>query len=186
MPLAAGTRLGPYEIAAPIGAGGMGSVYRARDTRLDRTVALKVLSDQIARDDDFRQRFEREARTISKLAHPNICTLFDVGEHDGSPFIVMECLEGETLAARLDRTSQAEPPAGLPIDEALKVAGEISSALYEAHRAGVVHRDLKPANIMLTRSGAKLLDFGLAKPIASAIVTTSGAIVPVAASGALT
>jgi serine/threonine-protein kinase len=156
MALAAGTRLGPYEILGLIGAGGMGEVYRARDTRLDRTVAVKVLPGDLAANHERRQRFEREARTISALNHPHICTLHDVGEADGQSFLVMEHLTGETLAERLKKGP-------LPLEQALTVAAEIADALAAAHRQGVVHRDLKPANVMLTRSGAKLLDFGLAK-----------------------
>ena len=155
--LSPGTRLGPYEIAAPLGAGGMGEVYKARDTRLDRTVAIKVLPAQVASDPTFRQRFEREAKTISSLDHPNICALYDIGcEHDIN-FLVMQYLEGETLAERL-----AKGP--LPVVQALQHAMEIADALDKAHRQGIVHRDLKPGNVMLTKSGAKLLDFGLAKP----------------------
>ena len=154
--LLSGMRLGPYEITAPAGAGGMGEVYRARDTRLDRIVAIKVLPSKIANHDDLRQRLEREARAISSLNHPHICTLFDVGHQDGIDFLVMEFLEGETLAERLRKGP-------LPLDQALRYAIEIASALDRAHRQGIVHRDLKPANIMLTKAGAKLLDFGLAK-----------------------
>src|SRR5580765_1139959 len=131
MPLAAGARLGPYEIVAPLGQGGMGEVYRARDTRLDRIVAVKVLPVELAADPQFRERFEREARLISSLSHPHICPLFDVGNQDGVEFLVMECLEGETLAARLEKD-------GLPFDQALTIAIEIASALDTAHRAGVV------------------------------------------------
>ena len=158
--LSAGTRLGPYEIVASLGAGGMGEVYRARDTRLDRAVAIKVLPPALASDPQFRERFDREARAISRLTHPHICTLHDVGEHEGMAFLAMELIEGETLAARLGRGA-------LPIDEALSVAIDIGSALDTAHRAGIVHRDLKPGNIMLARSGPKLLDFGLAKAAAT-------------------
>jgi len=168
MQLLPGARLGPYEIIAPLGAGGMGEVYRARDTRLDRTVAIKVLPQQLAADPQFRERFDREARTISQLTHPHVCTLYDVGDHEGTAFLVMEYLEGETLAARIERGA-------LKLDEALRLAIEIVSALDAAPRAGVVHRDLKPANVMLTKSSAgsasspqaKLLDFGLAKAAAS-------------------
>src|SRR5215831_7988277 len=156
MPLAAGARLGPYEIVAPLGAGGMGEVYRARDTRLDRIVAVKVLPADLAADAQFRERFEREARVISSLSHPHICPLFDVGNHDGTEFLVMEHLDGETLTARLERGA-------VPFDQALTIGIEIASALDAAHRAGIVHRDLKPANIFLTKNGARLLDFGLAK-----------------------
>jgi serine/threonine-protein kinase len=151
-----GTRLGPYEIIAAIGAGGMGEVYKARDTRLDRAVAIKVLPDSLASDPEFRERFDREARTISQLTHPHICTLYDVGEAAGTAFLVMEYLEGETLEQRL-RTR------ALPLDEALQIAIQIADALSVAHHRGIVHRDLKPGNVMLTKSGAKLLDFGLAK-----------------------
>ena len=183
MSLATGTKLGPYEIIAPLGAGGMGEVYKANDTRLDRTVAIKILPAALAADPDFKARFEREARSISALNHPNICTLFDVGStrsttstgsgQAGTPqaaggpvvdYLVMEYLAGETLAARLERGA-------LPLADALKIATEIGSALDKAHRLGIVHRDLKPGNIMLVKPGgarsdatqAKLLDFGLAK-----------------------
>ncbi|MBI2151010.1 MAG: serine/threonine protein kinase, partial [Acidobacteria bacterium] len=134
----------------------MGEVYRARDTRLARTVAIKILPAHLSTRPELRERFEREARTIAALNHPNICSIFDVGSQDGVDYIVMEHLEGQTLAARLEKGP-------LPLEEALKVAVEIIDALDKAHRQGVVHRDLKPANIMLTKSGAKLLDFGLAK-----------------------
>jgi serine/threonine-protein kinase len=156
MPLTAGARLGPYEILSAIGAGGMGEVYKARDTRLDRTVAVKVLPAALAADPQFRARFDLEARAISQLAHPNICTLHDVGDDRGISYLVMEHLEGETLADRLARGP-------LTVDEAIAAAMQIAGALDRAHRAGIVHRDLKPGNIFLTRSGAKLLDFGLAK-----------------------
>jgi len=152
--------LGPYEILSAIGAGGMGEVYRAKDTRLDRTVAVKILLGHVAERTEARERFEREARTISSLNHPNICTLFDVGTHEGLAYLVMEHLEGETLASRLEKGA-------LSVDQALKISIEIASALDRAHRSGVVHRDLKPGNIILTKSGAKLLDFGLAKLTAS-------------------
>ena len=155
MVLATGTRLGPYEILGPIGAGGMGEVYKARDTRLDRTVAIKVLPAHLA-DAEYRARFEREARTVAALSHPNICSLHDVGEYASSLFLVMEHLVGETLADRLRKGA-------LPIPEALETATQIAEALSAAHRAGIIHRDLKPGNIMLTRTGVKLLDFGLAK-----------------------
>ena len=156
MPLTPGATLGPYEILSPIGAGGMGEVYKARDTRLDRTVAIKVLPEHVAADPDLKQRFEREAKTISSLNHPHICTLHDIGEQDGVDFLVMEYLEGDTLAQRLEQGA-------LPLDQALQVAIEITDALDKAHRQGITHRDLKPGNIMLTTAGAKLLDFGLAK-----------------------
>src|SRR2546425_1924181 len=156
MALKAGTRLGAYEILSAIGAGGFGAVYKARDTRLNRTVAIKVLSEQISNNTESRQRFEREAQTIAGLKHPNICVLYDVGRQDGIDFLVMEYIEGETLANRLTRGP-------LPLDLALKVAIEIADALDKAHRQGITHRDLKPCNIMLTKTGSKLLDFGLAK-----------------------
>jgi Tol biopolymer transport system component len=148
--------LGPYEILGSIGAGGMGEVYRARDTRLDRTVAVKILPLHIAHNPDARQRFEREARAVSSLNHPHICTLFDIGNQNGIDFLVMEFLEGETLASRLEKGP-------LAVDEVLRYGVQIADALDRAHRQGVVHRDLKPGNIMLTKDGAKLLDFGLAK-----------------------
>ncbi|HET9384097.1 MAG TPA: protein kinase [Gemmatimonadales bacterium] len=154
--LAAGARLGPYEIQSALGAGGMGEVYKARDSRLDRTVAIKVLAASWVDSPEMKQRFDREAQTIASLNHPNICVLHDVGRQDGVDFLVMEYLEGETLASRLEKG-----PLGL--DEALKAAMAIADALDKAHRRGVVHRDLKPANVMLTASGPKLLDFGLAK-----------------------
>jgi serine/threonine protein kinase len=157
MPLAPGTQLGPYEITAPLGAGGMGEVYRARDTRLERTVAVKILPAQFSSDPVRKQRFEREAKTISSLNHPHICVLYDVGHQDGMDYLVMECIEGETLARRLEKG---------PLDQVLKYGMQIADALDKAHRSGVVHRDLKPGNIMLTPTGAKLLDFGLAKPAA--------------------
>ncbi len=164
MALAAGSRLGPYEIVARLGAGGMGEVYRARDTRLDRDVAVKVLAAHHSGDSDLRQRFEREARVISSLNHPHICVLHDVGEAaapDSRQYLVMELLGGETLADRLTRGP-------LPVPEALTRGVEIADALHAAHRHGIVHRDLKPGNVMLTRTGAKLLDFGIAKPGARA------------------
>ena len=151
-----GTKLGPYEILSSLGAGGMGEVYRARDTRLERIVAIKILPDRFSDRSELRERFEREARTIASLNHPHICTLYDIGHQDGTDYLVMECLEGETLADRL-----AKGP--LPLEQVLRYAIEISDALDKAHRKGVTHRDLKPGNIMLTKSGAKLLDFGLAK-----------------------
>ena len=154
--LTAGTRLGPYEILAPLGAGGMGEVYRARDTRLDRSVAIKVLSEHLSAKPEVRARFEREARAVSSLNHPHICTLYDVGRQDGRDYLVMEHLEGETLGARLEHGP-------LAVRDLLRYAVEIVEALDAAHRQGVVHRDLKPGNIMLTRGGAKLLDFGLAR-----------------------
>jgi len=151
-----GTRFGPYEILSPLGAGGMGEVYRARDTRLDRTVAIKVLPSHLARDPERRARFEREARAVSALDHPHICTLHDIGQQDGVDYLVLEYLDGETLADRLQRGA-------LPQEQALRVGAQVADALAKAHRAGIVHRDLKPGNVVLTKSGAKLLDFGLAR-----------------------
>src|SRR6202030_3632477 len=148
--------LGPYEILSSIGAGGMGEVYRARDTRLDRIVAIKVLPTHLADRSELRERFEREARTIASLNHPHICTLFDIGQQDSIDYLVMEYLEGETLAQRLQKGP-------LPLEQVLRYAIEIADALDKAHRKGITHRDLKPGNIMLTKSGTKLLDFGLAK-----------------------
>ncbi|MBV9496635.1 MAG: serine/threonine-protein kinase [Acidobacteria bacterium] len=154
--IANGTRLGPYEVLAPIGAGGMGEVYRARDARLDRVVAIKVLPARFSHDPRLRERFEREARAISSISHPHICALYDVGSQDGVEYLVMELLEGESLADRLGRGA-------LPLEQALRYGVEIAEALDRAHRSGIVHRDLKPGNVILTKSGAKLLDFGLAK-----------------------
>ncbi|PWT90532.1 MAG: hypothetical protein C5B54_07005, partial [Acidobacteria bacterium] len=156
MPLSSGTRLGPYEILSAIGAGGMGEVYCARDTRLDRTVAIKILPPHLSASSDSKQRFEREARVISRLTHQHICGLYDVGSQDGTEFLVMEFLEGETLADRLVKGP-------LPADQLLRFGIQITDALDKAHRQGIVHRDLKPGNIMVTKSGIKLLDFGLAK-----------------------
>src|SRR6202007_244348 len=156
MAILSGKRLGPYEILSPIGAGGMGEVYRARDTRLERVVAVKILPDHLSDRAELRERFEREARTIASLNHPHICPLYDIGQQDGTDFLVMEYLEGETLAERLKKGP-------LPLDQVLQYAIEISDALDKAHRKGITHRDLKPGNIMLTKSGTKLLDFGLAK-----------------------
>ena len=173
MGLSNGTRLGPYEIVSPLGAGGMGEVYRARDTRLDRLVAIKVLPTHLSADPELKQRFEREAKAISSLQHPHICTLHDVGSQDDVDFLVMEYLEGQTLADRLKKGN-------LPLQDALKTGTEIADALDKAHKQGIIHRDLKPGNIMLTKSGAKLLDFGLAKPITAAVATGSviGSITP--------
>jgi eukaryotic-like serine/threonine-protein kinase len=164
--LSSGTRLGPYEIVSPLGAGGMGEVYRARDTRLDRTVAIKVLPSHLSDNPDVKQRFEREARTISALNHPHICTLHDIGHDSGFDYLVLELVEGESLAQRIAKGR-------LPVKEVLQVGAEIADALDKAHRAGIVHRDLKPGNIMLTKSGAKLLDFGLAKPQAGLLATSA-------------
>jgi Tol biopolymer transport system component len=174
MLLTSGTRLGPYEVQSPLGAGGMGEVYRAKDTRLDRTVAVKILPSHLSDNPDAKQRFDREARAISSLNHPNICTLHDVGHQDGIDFLVMEFLEGETLADRL-----AKGP--LATELVLKYGIEICEGLERAHKSGVVHRDLKPGNVMLTKTGAKLMDFGLAKasllgatPASSLTMTISG------------
>ena len=156
MSLAPGTKLGPYEIVAPLGAGGMGEVYRARDTRLGREVAIKVLPQHLSANPEMRARFEREAKTVSSLNHPHICTLHDVGREGDTDYLVMELIEGETLAARLARGP-------LPVAEVLRIGAQIADALDRAHRAGVIHRDLKPGNVMLTKSGAKLMDFGLAR-----------------------
>ncbi len=160
MALSPGTRLGPYEILTSIGAGGMGEVYRARDTRLSREVAVKVLPSQSAPTPEARERFEREARTISQLSHPHICVLHDVGREGQTEYLVMELLEGETLTDRLGRGP-------LPLEQALRFGADIASALAAAHARGIVHRDLKPGNVMLTRTGVKLLDFGLARALAS-------------------
>jgi Tol biopolymer transport system component/predicted Ser/Thr protein kinase len=159
MTLSPGSRLGPYEVLAPLGAGGMGEVYKAKDTRLDRTVAVKVLPQHLSESSDVRQRFEREAKTISSLSHPHICALYDVGNQDGVEYLVMEYLEGETLAERLLKGS-------LPTEQTLRYGIEMADALDKAHRQGIVHRDLKPGNVMLAKSGVKLLDFGLAKVVA--------------------
>src|SRR5277367_6020415 len=148
MPLAQGSKLGPYEIGVPLGAGGMGEVYRARDTRLERIVAIKILPAQFSSDPVRKQRFEREAKTISNLNHPHICTLHDIGQQDGIDYLVMEWVEGETLAKRLEKGP-------LPVDQVLKVGAQIADALDQAHRSGIVHRDLKPSNIVLTPNGAK-------------------------------
>jgi serine/threonine protein kinase len=163
MSLSPGSKLGPYEIQAPLGAGGMGEVYRARDTRLERIVAIKVLPSRLSSDPDLKQRFEREARTISSLNHPHICALYDIGTQEGIDFLVMEYLEGQTLADRLQKGA-------LPIEQVLQTGIEIADALAKAHRQGIIHRDLKPGNIMLTKSGAKLMDFGLAKPVQAAFI----------------
>src|SRR5215475_1155799 len=163
MTLTVGVKLGPYQVQSAIGAGGMGEVYGARDARLDRLVAIKVLPGYVASDPDLKQRFEREAKTLAALSHPHICPVFDVGSQNGIDFLVMEYLEGQTLAERLEKGA-------LPLDQALRYALQIADALDKAHRKGIVHRDLKPGNIFLVRRGGpsgppdgKLLDFGLAK-----------------------
>src|SRR5438477_8845294 len=171
MPLAPGAKLGPYEILTPLGAGGMGEVYRARDTRLERSVAIKILPAQFSSDPVHKQRFEREAKAISHLNHPHICVLHDIGHQDGIDYLVMECVEGETLAKRLEKGP-------LPLEQVLKYGAQIADALDKAHRSGIVHRDLKPGNIMLTPIGAKLLDFGLAKPVALLATATLIAVSP--------
>lgn len=166
MTLETASRLGPYEIVSALGAGGMGEVYKAKDTRLDRTVAIKVLPSHLSDDAALRERFDREARAVSSLNHPHICTLYDIGREGGVDFLVMEFIEGESLGKRLEKGP-------LPLPDALRRGIEIADALDEAHRHGVVHRDLKPGNIMLTTSGAKLLDFGLAKRAAGRMTGAS-------------
>jgi len=167
MALTSGTKLGPYEIQSPLGAGGMGEVYRARDTRLDRTVAVKVLASHLSSSPELKQRLEREGRAISSLNHPNICQLFDIGSQNGTDYLVMEFLEGETLAERLRKGA-------MPLAEVIKIGIAVAEALAVAHRSGIVHRDLKPGNIMLTAGGAKLMDFGLAKPLGVQASSGSG------------
>ncbi|HEX5131915.1 MAG TPA: protein kinase [Candidatus Krumholzibacteria bacterium] len=167
MNLSPGTKLGPYEILSPLGAGGMGEVYRAKDTRLGRDVAIKVLPQHLSSNPEVRARFEREAQTVSSLNHPHICTLFDVGREGDTDYLVMELIDGETLADRL-----AKGP--LPTEQVLAIGGQVADALSRAHRAGIVHRDLKPGNIMLTKSGAKLMDFGLARATGLAGAPGSG------------
>jgi Tol biopolymer transport system component/predicted Ser/Thr protein kinase len=179
MTIAAGSRLGPYEVLTPLGAGGMGEVYKARDTRLERTVAIKVLPSHLSSNEDVRQRFEREAKTISSLSHPHICALYDVGNQDGVEYLVMEYLEGETLADRLLKGQ-------LPTEQTLRYGIEMADALDKAHRQGVVHRDLKPGNVMLTKSGVKLLDFGLAKVIQPASSTSGYSVLQTQAAANLT
>ena len=171
MTVAAGSRLGPYEVLSPLGAGGMGEVWKARDTRLERIVAIKVLPAHLSKSEEIRQRFEREARTISSLSHPHICALYDVGNQDGTEYLVMEYLEGETLTDRLARGP-------LPTEQVLRFGIEIADALDKAHRQGIVHRDLKPGNIMLTKSGVKLLDFGLAKAVQPVSSNSSLSVLP--------
>ena len=173
MTIEAGARLGPYEILAPIGAGGMGEVYRAKDTRLGRDVAVKVLPAHMSSSPELRQRLEREAKTISQLSHPHICMLHDVGHQNGTDYLVMEFLEGETLADRLAKGA-------LPVEQALRIGTEIAGALDAAHRSGIVHRDLKPGNVMLTKTGVKLLDFGLAKLAAPTTPVSQATSVPTA------
>ena len=187
MRLAPGERVGSYEILGHLGSGGMGEVYRARDVRLGRTVALKVVAPHIvgSADDDLRARFEREARAIAALDDPHICSVYDVGEHDGLLYLVMPCLEGQTLAARL---ATGRP---LPLADVLRIGLEIAGAMERTHRANITHRDLKPANIMLTSTCAKLLDFGLAKVLAPSkenaepVVTQVASEAPVTTAGTL-
>jgi len=174
MALTSGTRLGPYEIQSPLGAGGMGEVYRAKDTRLDRIVAIKILPTHLSDNPEFKQRFEREARTVSSLNHPHICHLYDVGSQDSTDFLVMEFLDGETLAERLRRGAP-------PFAELLKIGMEVAEALEIAHRAGILHRDLKPGNIMLTKAGTRLMDFGLAK--SASLGATGSASAPLLSAG---
>ena len=171
MALASGSKLGPYEIQSPLGAGGMGEVYKARDTRLDRTVAIKILASHLSSSPELKQRMEREARAISSLNHPNICHLYDIGSQDGADFLVMEFLEGGTLADRLR-------DGVIPLPEIYKIGIAVAEALAFAHRHGIIHRDLKPGNIMLTQSGAKLMDFGLAKPLGAQKTGPDSASVP--------
>ncbi len=166
MPLKEGARLGPYEILAPLGAGGMGEVYRARDTRLDRTVAIKVLPEHLAQNPEARQRFEREARAVASLNHPHICVLHDIGQQDGIDFLVLEYLEGETLAQRLERGP-------LPLDQVLRYGAQIADALDKAHRKGVTHRDLKPGN--MTGVGGR--GPGVGDPTLSQNLTQKGTLV---------
>src|SRR5271157_3433549 len=171
MALTSGTKLGPYQIQSPLGAGGMGEVYRARDTRLDRTVAIKILASHLSSSPELRQRMEREARAISSLNHPNICHLYDIGSQNGTDYLVMEFLEGETLAERLRKGA-------LSLAEVLKIGIAVAEALAVAHRSGIVHRDLKPGNVMLTQGGAKLMDFGLAKPLGMQASSAGSGTVP--------
>src|SRR5713226_7243021 len=166
MVLTSGVRLGPYEIQSPLGAGGMGEVYRARDTRLGRDVAVKVLPTNLSTDPSLRQRLEREAKAVSKLSHPHICTLHDIGHQDGVDFLVMELVEGETLERRLIKGP-------LPAEQAIRYAAQIADALAKAHKTDITHRDLKPSNVMLTKAGAKLMDFGLAKQSAATPLVTA-------------
>ena len=166
MALSSGTKLGPYEIQAPLGAGGMGEVYRARDTRLDRYVAIKILPGNLSSDASLKQRLDREAKAISRLSHPHICTLHDIGHQDGVDFLVMEYLEGETLERRLTKGP-------LPPKQTIRYAAQIADALAKAHMLGITHRDLKPSNVMLTKTGAKLMDFGLAKQSGAVSLATA-------------
>ena len=168
MAIAPGSRLGPYEVVSTLGAGGMGEVYRARDTRLERSVAIKVLPANLSSDPSRRQRLEREAKAISKLSHPHICTLHDIGHQDGVDFLVMELIEGETLEHRLIKGP-------LSTEQTIRYAAQIADGLNTAHKLGITHRDLKPSNVMLTKSGAKLMDFGLAKQVAPVALAAASA-----------
>src|SRR3954454_25311649 len=165
MPFSPGTRFGRYEITTMLGAGGMGEVYRARDSRLDRDVAVKVLATHITGSQDAKSRLEREARALSALQHPHICSLYDIGHQDGVDYLVMEYLQGEPLSKRIERGP-------VPLNEALEIGISLADALDQAHQHGLIHRDLKPANVMLTPVGAKLLDFGLVKPQAQEVSIT--------------
>ena len=156
MPLSPGVRLGPYEILSPLGAGGMGEVYRALDTRLGRVVAIKVLPEHLSQKPDVRKRLEHEARTISKLSHPNICTLHDIGHHEGMDFLVFECVEGKTLRQLLASNT-------LPMRKIISIAVQVADGLAKAHETGIIHRDLKPENLIVSTETVKILDFGLAK-----------------------
>src|SRR5882672_74255 len=178
MPLTAGDRLGPYQIVGPLGAGGMGEVYRAKDTRLGRDVAIKILPAHLSENAEVRERFEREARAISSLNHPHICTLYDIGREGSADYFVMELLEGESLASRLERGP-------MKLDEALRVAAQIADALAAAHKQGIVHRDLKPGNVVLTKSGAKVLDFGIAKRRDESISETGTRTTPLTSQGTM-
>ena len=161
-----GDKLGHYEVLSLLGQGGMGEVYRARDTRLDRDVAIKVLPGNLSSDASLKQRLEREAKAISKLTHPHICTLHDIGQQHGVDFLVMEYLEGETLERRLTKGP-------LPPEQTIRYASQIADALAKAHKLGITHRDVKPSNVMLTKTGAKLMDFGLAKQSGTAPLATA-------------
>jgi eukaryotic-like serine/threonine-protein kinase len=178
MSLVPGTRLGPYEIVGPIGAGGMGEVYRAKDTRLGRDVAVKILPTHLSQNPEVRERFEREAKAISSLNHPHICTLYDVGREGDADYFVMELLDGESLGARLERGP-------LKLDEALKIGAQIADGLAAAHKQGIVHRDLKPGNVVLTKAGAKILDFGVAKLREEQVVDMATRTTPLTSHGAM-
>src|SRR5262245_51616480 len=178
MPLVSGARLGPYEVVGPIGAGCMGEVYRAKDTRLGRDVALKIVPTHLSQNPEVRERFEREARAISSLNHPHICTLYDIGRDGDADYFVMELLDGEPLATRLERGP-------MKLDEALRIAAQIADGLSAAHKQGIVHRDLKPGNIVLTRTGAKILDFGVAKLREEQVVEMATRTTPLTTAGSM-